>query len=196
MGDLPIDSARLVGSGRIAAFATFGAPANALKLGDGWLLIEPGNLPVSAERAAAWLSVHDPGSRVIGGIVCGVAPAGGASWIAGQHMPVYTAPAGEAATALSLRNYGAPSAALRVVTHGEWVFAIGAHRDSVWMEPIDLPNAPQSMVLYVPSMRWAYSSRIAGPADIAIVTSLARRRGWKIDRIGSPRAPEGIPPGV
>jgi hypothetical protein len=194
MADLPIDSAQIVGNGRIAVFKSFGAPLNALKLGDSWLLIEPGDLPLNAERAAAWLSAHDAGSRVIGGLVGGVTPMGGSSWLAREHMPVYTAPAGAYTTALSLRNYGAPPSAEHVVAHGQWVVGIGARRDSVWLEPIDLPNAPRTMILYVPSMRWAYSSRIAGPAELARVTALARTRGWKIDRIGSPGAPEGVPP--
>jgi hypothetical protein len=196
MADLPIDSAQMFGNGRIAAFKAVGAPLNALKLGDGWLLIEPGDLPMNAERAAAWLSAHDAGSRVIGGIVGGVTPMGGSSWLAREHLPVYTAPAGAYTTALSLRNYREPPSAEHVVAHGQWVVGIGARRDSVWLEPIDLPNAPRTMVLYVPSMRWAYSSRIAGPAELARVTALARIRGWKIDRIGSPGTPDGIPPGT
>lgn len=194
MGDLPIDSARLVGHGRIAVFSTPGAPVNAVKVGNGWLLIEPGNLPVSAERAAAWLVSHDSGSRVIGGVVGGVTPAGGASWLARQRLPVYVAPAGAVTTPLSLRNYGAPVSASHVVSTGEWVQASGAIRDSIWLEPVDLPNAPRTLVLYVPSMRWAYSSRIAGPAELERVEALARARGWHIDRIGSPGAPEGVAP--
>jgi hypothetical protein len=194
MADLPLDSARFVGNGRIAVFSAFGAPLNALKVGNGWLLIEPGDLPLNAERASAWLSSRDPGSRVIGGIVGGATPSGGAAWLARQHLPVYIAPAGALTTPLSLRDYGAPASASHVVTKGQWLRMDGKMRDSVWMEPIDLPNAPRSMLLYVPSMRWVYSSRIAGPAEIARVTAVARARGWTVDRVASPSTPEGVSP--
>lgn len=194
MADLPIDSARLLGNGRIAVFHTFGAPANAVKVGTGWLLIEPGNLPLSAERAASWLSSHDPGSRVTGGIVGGAHPSGGAAWLARLTLPLYVAPSGATATSLSLHNYGAPTATSHVVQRGEWIRTNDAEPDSIWLEPLDLPNAPRSLVLYVPSMRWAYSSMIAGPLEQARVAALARKRGWRVDRIGSPRAPEGVAP--
>lgn len=193
MADLPLDSARIVGQGRITAFRTPGAPLAALKIGDEWLLIEPGNLPLNAERAAAWLSSHDVGSRVIGGIVGGASPSGGAAWLARQGMTVYTAPAGAKSVPLSLHNYGAPIAASRTITSGEWVRSGGTKRDSVWVEPIDLPNSPQTLVLYVPSMRWAYSSKIGGPIELRFVVALARSRGWKVDSIGSPANPEGVP---
>lgn len=193
MADLPLDSARIVGKGRLAAFRTPGAPLAALKIGDEWLLIEPGNLPLNAERAAAWLSTHDVGSRVTGGIIGGASPSGGAAWLARQGLPVYTAPAGMMSVRLSLQNYGAPIAASRTVPTGAWVGSRGTVRDSVWLEPIDLPNSPRALVLYVPSLRWVYSSRIGGPIELQLVAALARSRGWKVDRIGSPASLEGVP---
>lgn len=194
MADLPLDSARIVRNGRLAVFRTPGAPIAALKIGDGWLLIEPGNLPLNAERAAAWLASHDAGNRVIGGIVGGAMPSGGAAWLARQRLPVYTGPAGAKSVPISLRNYGAPVTASRTVTNGEWVSASGATRDSVWMESIDLPNSPGTLLLYVPSMRWVYSSRLGGPVELGLVAARARERGWRVDRIGSPRTPDGVAP--
>src|SRR5207302_1426172 len=111
-----------------------------------------------------------------------------------QGLPVYTSPSGAAAEAVSLLNFGAPVAVSRVVSRGEWVRSGGPSPDSAWLEPIDLPNTPRAIVVYVPSMRWVYSSRIGGPADVARVSAVARARGWTVDRIGSPGSPEGVAP--
>lgn len=194
MADLPIDTARFAASGRLVIFSTFGAPGAAVKVGRSWLLIEPGNLPLSAERASAWILAHDPGASVLGGVIGGVTPSGGAAWLARQGLPLYIAPAGVASVPLSLRNYGAPVTTTHLVTKGQWVRSAGGARDSVWIEPIDLPNAPHTLVLYVPSMRWAYSSKIAGPAELERVAARARERGWRVERIGTPASPDGTPP--
>lgn len=192
MADLPLDSARIVAAGRLVEFRTPGAPLAGVKLGGGWLLIEPGNLPLNAERADAWLAAHDH-AHVTAGLIGGSAPSGGAAWIARKGMPLYLAPAGEASTGRSLRNYGAPLSTLRHVTNGEWI-RTSAGGDSAWVEPIDLPNAPRTLMLYVPSMRWVYSSKISGPAELALVAARARARGWAVDRIGSPANPTGVAP--
>jgi hypothetical protein len=96
---------------------------------------------------------------------------------------------------VSLRNYGAPLNALRVVTHGQWIRFPGATTDSLWAEPLDVPNLQQALLLYVPSIHWAYSSAISAPEQIPMVAELLRARGWLVDVVGSPRTPEGTAPG-
>lgn len=188
MADLPLDSARIVANGRLAEFRTPGAPLVGVKVGSDWVLIEPGNLPLNAERAATWLAARD-GGRVAAGIIGGATPSGGASWLARRGVPLYVAPSGSVSVVRSLRNYGAPTSTIRRVAGGEWIRTPA--RDSLRVEPIDLPNAPGSLVVYVPSMRWAFSSRIGGSAEMALVAARARARGWTVDRIGTPANPAG-----
>ena len=189
MADLPLDSARIVADGRLTEFRTPGAPLAGVKLGHDWVLIEPGNLPLNAERASAWLAARARG-RVVAGIIGGGTPSGGVAWLARQRIPLYIAPSGSVSVPRSLANYGAPTSTIRRVTGGQWIRAGG---DSLRVEEIDLPNAPRSLVIYVPSMRWAFSSKIGGPAEMALVTARVRARGWKVDRVGTPANPAGDP---
>lgn len=195
MADLPFDAAHLTPNRHIALFATPGAPVTAVKIGRGWVLIEPGNLPLSAERASSWLAAHDSGSKVVGAIMGTAVPSGGASWVAKRGLPVYVAVPGAKGDSVSLENYGAPLNGLRVVNRGQWVKFPGATGDSLWAEPLDVPNLPQALLLYVPSIHWAYSSAISAPEQIPMVAERLRARGWLVDVVGSPRAPEGTAPG-
>jgi hypothetical protein len=190
MGDLPLDSARLAPGGRIALFGVSAGPTTAVKLGSAWLLIEPGNLPLNAERATQWLADHDAGAKVAGGLLMAASPSGGASWLAKRRLPVYAAPAIERGVTVSLRNWGAPVAASRVISRGQWIKAGG---DSAWVEPIDFPNMPGALLIHVPSMQWVYATGIATPLELAIVRARVKERGWTVDRIGGPRAPAGMP---
>ncbi len=195
MADLPLSSAHMTPNGRIALFATPGAPIAAVKVGNDWVLLEPGNLPLNAERAAAWLASKDPGSRVAGAIMGTTYPSGGASWLAKRGLPVYVASPGTMGALASLKDFGAPVSALHSVTRSQWIKLPGAVRDSLWVEPIDVPNLQHALMVYSPSLHWAYSSAIGEPAQFKMVADLLRKRGWPIDVVGSPRAPEGTAPG-
>jgi hypothetical protein len=194
MADLPLDRAQLVANGKLAIFATPGAPLAAVKVGNAWLLIEPGNLPLNAEHAATWLSLHDATSILGGGITMTSNPSGGSSWIAKKGLPIYVAPAGAIATSASLRNYGAPTSSAHSVTSGRWISLSKTKSDSVWIEPIDVPNLRNALLLYVPSIRWAYSSAISEPAQLKMVADRLRAREWKVDLIGTARTPAGTAP--
>lgn len=192
MADLPLTNAHFTPNGVMAVFATPGAPIAAVKVGGGWLLLEPGNLPLNAERAASWLAANDSGRKVVGAILGTAFPSGGASWVAKQGLPLYVSLAGAAGDSASLRDFGAPLGALHPVTRGQWITVMGAARDSVWIEPIDVPNLQHALLVYVPSLRWAYSTAISEPAQFTSVAERLRARGWVVDVVGSPRAPAGV----
>ncbi|HKV51055.1 MAG TPA: hypothetical protein VJO52_07645 [Gemmatimonadaceae bacterium] len=194
MADLPLTNAHLVSNGAIAIFASPGGPLAAVKVGGGWLLLEPGNLPLNAERAAAWLAANDSGRKVVGGILGTAFPSGGASWVAAHRLPLYVSPPGAAGDSASLADYGAPRGAIRVITRGQWLEPAGSTRDSIWIESIAVPNLQRALLVYVPSLRWAYSSAISEPSQFAAVAERLRARGWKVDVVGSPRSPAGVAP--
>jgi hypothetical protein len=60
--------------------------------------------------------------------------------------------------------------------------------DSLWLEPIDLPDAPGTLVAYVPSLEWIYSASAANPLHLDMILARARARGWRVSRFGSARA--------
>jgi len=194
MADLPLDSASFAANGRMALFNTPGAPRAAVKIGAEWFLLEPGNLPLNAERAAAWLAEHDKGSRVAGAMVSREWPMGGAAWVARSKLPIYLAPADAQGLKTSLANFGAPVTSMHVVSAGQWIRTSSAPRDSAWVEPVDVPSTSRAMLIFVPSMKWIYSSGIAGPLDQEFIARRIAQRGWSVEHIGTLQIPAGAPP--
>lgn len=187
MYDLPLDSAKRVAP-RVVAFATPGAPAGAVKLGGSWLVLEGGTAPLSMERAAAWLARHDSGAVAKGAVLSTAAyPQGGLPWLQSHRVPLHVAPAAARVAAAVARGHGGAGPALAsVVQRGRWLRIDG---DSAWIEPVDLPDAPGSLLVYVPSLQWAYAAMALSPMHQRPVEALLRARGWTVTRIGNARAP-------
>jgi hypothetical protein len=184
MHDLPMDSAKAMEE-RIVAFRTNGAPAGAVKLGNQWYLLEAGQAPFNAERAAQWLEQHAGGRRTAGAFVStGSSANGGLGWLASTRRTVRAAPAFQPVGAAILRNRKVTSPAAMIVTHGQWQTFGG---DSVWVEPIDYPDLPGAMYVYVPSLKWAYSGMAASPVNVAYLMSRLKARGFAVERTGSIR---------
>jgi hypothetical protein len=193
MADRPLDSARVVVGRSVVAFYGGGAPAGAVRLGGAWHLLDDGNLPLNAERAAAWIASSRPGDAGDVGFAIMTAnrPGGVAAWAAATGQRVYVGPAGVEANRLTLRNRGLSTGALQLVAKGRWLRAGGA-RDSAWVEPIDLANGA-GLLLYLPAERWAYSGAASGSTDLELVAAAVRRRGWTVDRVGTPGRLAGVP---
>lgn len=184
MHDLPLDSARLVDE-HLAWFGTPGAPAGALRFGSEWILLEGGQAPLNAERATGWLERNAPGTRVSSVIVS--VPAGGVSWLAGRGVRIHVAPGAVAGLAAVMRGHGRVASGVSPADQGAWL-RVGD--DSVRIEPVDLPDAPGSLLLYAPSRAWAYSPAASDPLVRGIIAERIRERGWSVTRLGSARSPE------
>jgi hypothetical protein len=185
MWDVPHDSARII-DGRFAAFGPVGPTGNAVKLGRRWIVLQPGTAPEKMERDAAWLARSDPGTQVGGALV---SPAnspgfGGLVWLATKGLPIYVAPGATRSVDAILRDWGATSTAT-AIARGRWLRIDG---DSMWVEPIELPDAPGSLVAYVPSLRWVYCTSAAAPLHLDLVMARAKERGWIVERVGSARS--------
>ncbi|HXE57367.1 MAG TPA: hypothetical protein VNK43_05160 [Gemmatimonadales bacterium] len=184
MHDVPFDSARVAEPG-LVDFRSAGAPAGAVKLGAQWVLLEAGQAPLSAERAVEWLRRNEPGAKVGGAIVTLVATGnGGAAWLAGERVPLHLAPGARPFVRTVLRNHRRPEAAATAVTKAGWLRVSG---DSLWLEPIDLPDAPGALLVYAPSLRWVYSATAFMPLHAEYLRARMRERGWPVERIGSMR---------
>ena len=183
MHDLPLTAATRPVE-RVVAFNSPGGPVGAVRLGARWLLLEGGQAPLNAERAAGWLRTETKGA-VAGAILSATTPTnGGAAWLAQQGVPLYVAPGGTAQTRMILRDHGAPARSLRSVTGGQWV---GVDGDSLRLEPVDLPNSVGALVAWVPSLGWLYSASAADPVDRDALLAWATARGWPVEWVGSPR---------
>jgi hypothetical protein len=189
MHDTPLDSARLV-DGTFATFGPFGPPVGAVKLGGAWVLLETGQAGLNAERSAAWLrqAEGNAGSGRIAGALVTIPYAGngGVTWLARQGTPLMVAPGARPFVDAMLKFDGtAPRAgALATVTTGRWL-KVGT--DSLRLEPIDLPSGRGALVVYAPSLKWAYAGMLASPLDMEAIMARASERGWSVERIGSRR---------
>jgi hypothetical protein len=186
MHDLPLAGAKVV-EPRLVAFNTPGAPTGAVRLGRRWVLLEAGQAPLVAERTMAWLGADSLGGagNVAGAIVTMVAAGnGGVSWLVGQRQPVHVAPGARPFVDAMLRNRGATATSLAPIDRGRWVRVDG---DSLWVEPIDLPDMGGSALVYVPSLRWVYAGGAVTAMHVARVVDAVRARGWIVERVGSGR---------
>ena len=153
-------------------------------MGNEWLLLETGDGPLKPGRASRWLRARAPATRVTGGLVTRPAGAvGGAAWLAGEHRNVYVAPGAVRAAQASVRENGQSEAYVVGVHEGRWLRVGG---DSLWAEPIDLPDAPGSLLVYVPSLRWVYSHGMTSLVSRELILRRVREHGWLVSRVGSP----------
>jgi hypothetical protein len=176
-----LDSARVVHN-RFASFGAAGAPAGAVRLGNAWLLMESGVNDWSATHALEWLRASVPGTHVAGTLVSlpVETAAGGARALAHAAVPLHVA--SSAASFLSALGVHGPS---RIETMPRWLHIDG---DSAWVEPIDLPDAARTLLVYVPSARWVYAAAASRPLQEREVLRLARERGWQVEWVGSTAA--------
>lgn len=186
MYDLPLDAAKLV-EPRLVAFNTPGAPVGAVKLGRRWVLLEAGQAPTVAERVASWLGHADPNGKGVAAAVVTVpvAGSGGVSWLAQHGVALHVAPGAAPFVARMLQARGVPNAVpVLASSAGRWVRVDG---DSLWIGAVDVPDLPGAALVYVPSLRWAYSAATPTPVHLERMLAVARARGFVVERYGSPR---------
>jgi len=188
MYDLPVDTAKIL-DGAFAVFGTPGTPAGAVKVGGRWVMIEAGTAPRSIERSAAFLRSADPTTTLGGALVTAPIGAGGLAWLVDHATPTWIAAAARPHADAALHGWKRSSARVQTITADRWI-RVGS--DSLRVEIIDTPDYPGALVVYVPSLRWAYAWN-PGAVQMEYVAAHIRRRGWTVDRVGSGRAFVGTP---
>lgn len=185
MHDLHPDSAGVLEGGFLVDFRTFGGPAGALRMGDGWLLLDAGQAPLSTARALDWLEEHT-GRRAHGALVLGSVRGlfGGIPELLERDLPVRVGPASRRQAAHALRGHGLGAGALKDALEGGWL-VFGA--DSARVERVDLPDVPGAAVLWAPAHRWLWAPDVVTPLDLALVLRHALERGWAVERVGTMR---------
>lgn len=185
MWDVPLDSGRII-DGRFAILGPLGPSPAAVKVGTRWILLEGGSVPDRVEPMQRWLGARDPGTSFGGMLITAPGAARGEiAWFARERRPVYLGPGAQRGARIVLANWGQPTNAPDVVARGRWIRVDG---DSLWLEPVDVPGSPGSVVAWVPSLRWMYHSLAIDPLVKEILMQLARQRGWSVERLGHARA--------
>ncbi len=184
MWDVAMDSARIIEE-RFAQFGVPGFATAAVKVGNRWVLLETGQAPGRVEQEIAWLRTKEPSVQIGGAIVTtSGAPRGGIAWAARQKIPVFVGTGAWSATRTILGNWNeSPERAVQVKA-GRWVRVDG---DSLWLEPFDIPDSPGALVVWSPTLKWAYSAMAASPMGLKMLNELISARGWPVERIGSLR---------
>ncbi len=185
MIDLPFDSARVV-EGNWVNFATPGAPAGAVKVGGRWVLLEGGQGGLSADRAVGWLERNDASAAVAAALLTSTnAGNGGVAALARRRVPVQIAPGAKPFVDRMLGNTGIAGTGPVVVARPQWL-KVGS--DSLWLQPIDLPDFPRTMIVYSPTLKWAYSAAAFAPLQQQYIVAALRARGWTVEKLGSLRS--------
>ncbi|HEX7917934.1 MAG TPA: hypothetical protein VF454_00950 [Gemmatimonadales bacterium] len=184
MHDLPLDSARVL-DGTFASFNTFGAPAGAVRIGGKWVLLEAGQAGLNADRAIDWLVRTTPESAVSAAILTFTIPGnGGVTALGRRRVPTYIAPGERPYVERMLGNTGTTGVSPVTVSRAQWL-KVGS--DSLWLEPIDLPDAPRSLLVYSPTLQWVYSAWAVAPLQSQYVLDRIRSHGWVVQRLGQAR---------
>lgn len=183
MHDRPVDSVTVVRPGLIQLYG-FGAPAGAVQVGDGWLLLEAGQTPLNLSRGRQALA--GAGVGALHGAVVGVARPGNGGVVAlvEEGMKVYTSPASSRFVATMLESADERTPGIEPVTRHRGLAFDG---DVVFLEVIDLPDTPGSMVLHVPRLRWLYVPDALTPLDVRMALDRAANLGWVVEGVGTVR---------
>ncbi|MEP6764310.1 MAG: hypothetical protein ABJB66_08380 [Gemmatimonadaceae bacterium] len=188
MYDLPVDTARIAND-HFALFFTPGTPAGAVKLGGKWLFFEAGTAPMSIERSAAFLTRSDAATPIVGAILSQPGAQAGAVWLAEHKLSGWVTPGAKAYIDATMRGWK-NTTRFQPVVSGSWI-KIGT--DSVRIESLDLPDYPNTAVIYSPTLQWVYSAPALTPLNIDRIAGFVKQRGWKVERIASARDIVGAP---
>lgn len=168
-------------------FATFGpwyGSAGAIEIGGRWVVLETAQSPGAAALLEQSLQRLVPGAPLAAGIMTITRTSnGGVPWFTGRRLPVFIAP-GAAAMVRAMPG-GLTGAA--VIDRPRWVH-LGS--DSLWLEPVSVPDMPGTMAVYSPTLRWLYAPFVGSPThapELGELIAGLERRGLRVERLGGPR---------
>ncbi|MBL0939273.1 MAG: hypothetical protein IBJ03_10275 [Gemmatimonadaceae bacterium] len=182
MWQVSLDSAQMIEQ-TFASFPRFLGSSGAVRIGGEWVLFETAQSQGAVQLVHDWLTART-GSGVKTGIVARpFSGNGGARWFTKPGVSLIGAPG--AAGNLRTMQRGAAPMRLTSVSSARWV-RVG--NDSLWMEPVDLPDAAGTLLVYSPTLRWIYNPvfgvPLYQPAHEQFVARL-RARGLPVEWVGS-----------
>lgn len=179
MFDMPVDSVRN-GPDGLVTFGVPGTPMGAVKNRTGWLVYGAGAAALITERAITRL--RTTGTAISAAIVgtMSVAGAGGAPAMSRAGIPVFAAATARPYLTAMFVHQGIPLRHITWITQSGWHTVAG---DSVWIEPIDLPDLEGSLIVWDPKRQWLYAGDAPNPAQMRAALTHAGVRGWTVVRM-------------
>lgn len=180
-----LDTTKIIAE-NFVSFVPWVGTSGAVRIGGKWMLFESGQRDGATALIEQFFASRTPNAPLGGAIVANVATSnGGAVHIAKRKLPLYVAPG---ATRMVRTIVGAPAAtAMTVVNTPRWV-RIGT--DSLWMEPVNLPDFGGTVFVYSPTLKWLYNPMIGRNTiqpEYDDVVSRLRARGMTVEWTGSAR---------
>ncbi len=168
----------------LAQIDAFGTPVGAVRVGEGWLMLGAGHTPFNYDQGVHLLDSLDA-TPVTAVLAATAATAnGGIVAAARRGIPIWVSAASEPFARRMLANAGLPNARLQRIATGT---SIGTGADRVQMEPIDLPNVPNSAMVFQPSTGWLYLPDAVNDMDMAMGRARAAQLGWAVKSVGNLR---------
>jgi hypothetical protein len=185
MWQLPLDSLARIERDAFAVVPPLLGSAGAVRIGGQWLVMEAAQAVGAMDLLAKWLEQHGGRVPVAGAMATNVWTGnGGAPWFTNRRLPVHVALG--AMPTLQRINGGARG--LTPIDEPGWI-AVGT--DSLWVEPLTVPDMPGTMMVYSPTLRWLWLPFAGSPAhaaDQAAIIDRLERRGFTVELLGGPRA--------
>jgi hypothetical protein len=171
-------------SGLMALQAGFGMPAGAVDTGDGWLILNAGQAPFNFDQAVDAFAAG--GVEDLAGVLVAEARGGNGGVVraAQQRRPILVSASAEPFVRTILRNAGVSDSVVDVVSARR---TLGRGTERVVLEPIDLPDAPGSLLLFKPSIGWLFVPEGVDPLHVRMARERAHALGWSVEVVGTPR---------
>lgn len=166
----------------------FGTPAGAVDTGDGWLLLGAGQADFNFRQTVDRMNREGIGSATA--VLIGESRPGNGGVVAAARngFHILVAGAAEAGVRAMLSNHGIRDTTLEVI---DSVRSVGQASESTLVAPVDLPDAPGSVLLYKPALEWLLVPEGSDPLTLRIARERAEELGWTVTRLGHPRDPWG-----
>lgn len=189
MSDVPVPTV-VADSFGLAALPPQAGALGAVRLDGCWLVLGAGADQGSMGRLAAALGLEaGPARGGADGRLAVVIPnasagsAGGVAWATSRGYKAFVPPGARNLVRALHKQQGAAEKGIVAVNDGAWHKIAG---DSVWMEPLDVPDQPAAMLIWVPRLKWAYLGPGTGLVERAAWARLDER-GFKPTRVGTAR---------
>lgn len=186
MWDAPLDTVKVFAD-HFVGFPPFTGSSGAVRVGGKWVLLETGQATGAADRLNSWFARNTAETPIGAALMTHTNTGnGGVSWFLDHRVPVY-APNGSAPILRAMIGPSKPGRVATTVSAPKWI-RVGS--DSLWVEPLDVPDLRTVLTVYSPTHRWLYAPIIGNPtfkADQDALIARLRERGLAVEWLGSTR---------
>jgi hypothetical protein len=179
-----VQSATMPALGLAVLAPPFGVPGGAVDTGQGWLMLGAGQAGFNYDQGIVLFA--DLAAAPVTGVLVAEARGGngGVLRAAEEKLPIYVSASAEPFVRTVLRN-GHRTESTVVVVSAPRTLGVGAER--VELEPLDLPDAPGSLIVFKPSLGWLFVPEASDPLHTGLARERAASKGWDVLVVGTAR---------